>query len=206
MTGAERPKIANNTVYGCKGMVDLPSVRKIVPESPQHFLQLVSSQALLETNTTTLSSKLRMPAMMAGMHLNWRQCGRRPLQSVLRWPANELKHRVLQQIPSPSALSLPSRFCSDHGRNSSVPVEQDRSDIISDGSDLLPATLDDGNYTPRLGLVPTGVDNALFSGAEWFFVSTNGYTDQDRPTGAPDNEAYYPWRQGLNFGILGESH
>lgn len=78
--------------------------------------------------------------------------------------------------------------------------------MISDGSDLLPATLDGGNYALRLGLVPTGVDNALFSRAEWFFVSTNGFTDQDLPAGAPDNEVYYPWRQELNFDILGESH
>jgi hypothetical protein len=40
--------------------------------------------------------------------------------------------------------------------------------MIADGSDPLPATLDGGNYAPRLGLVPTGGDDALFSGVERF--------------------------------------
>jgi hypothetical protein len=52
--------------------------------------------------------------------------------------------------------------------------------------------------------VPTGHDDALFSGVEQFLVTTNGYADQDLPAGAPNNETHHPWHQGLNSATLGE--
>jgi hypothetical protein len=64
--------------------------------------------------------------------------------------------------------------------------------LIADGSDPLPATLDGGTYAQRLSLVPTGGDDALFSRVERFFFSTNRYTDQDLPAGAPNNETHHP--------------
>jgi hypothetical protein len=43
--------------------------------------------------------------------------------------------------------------------------------MITDGSDPLPAILHDGNYAPRIGLVPTGGGNALFSEFEEFLLN-----------------------------------
>ena len=73
-----------------------------------------------------------------------------------------------------------------------------------DASDPLPASLDDGNYSPRLANLETGGDDALFSGVERFFVATNGYTNADLPAGAPNNETHHPYRQGLGSAIAGD--
>jgi hypothetical protein len=78
--------------------------------------------------------------------------------------------------------------------------------LVADASDPLPATLDGGTYAPRLKAIRTGGDDSLFSGIERFFVCTNGYTNQDLPAGAPNNETHHPWRQGLNSAILGEGN
>lgn len=67
LTAAEQLEIANNTVYGRKGMLDFSPVPKMFQGAHKLLLQPASRQALLETNTTNLSSNLRMPAVRSGM-------------------------------------------------------------------------------------------------------------------------------------------
>lgn len=50
--------------------------------------------------------------------------------------------------------------------------------LVTDSSDPLPATLDDVTHAPRLAAVQTGQDDALFSGIERIFLSTNGFTNK----------------------------
>jgi hypothetical protein len=68
LTAVEQLGIASNVVYSRRGTLDICSVRKFFPGSPQPFPPAASSQALLETMATSLLFNLRMLAMRCGMH------------------------------------------------------------------------------------------------------------------------------------------
>jgi hypothetical protein len=67
MAAAEQLLIANNTVYGRKGMVDFSPVQKIVPGSPQPFPPASVQPDSVGDNTTHRSFSLRTEAMRSGM-------------------------------------------------------------------------------------------------------------------------------------------
>jgi hypothetical protein len=205
MTAAEQLKIANNTVYGRKGMVDFSPVRKIVPGSPQPFppssVQPGSVGDKYYTPLIQLTNAgyevWNAPIIGGNVDADYLNqfCDGVPANRSAEF-YSKAHGQVLSICPRDSVVTM----VGIRGFSFSKSVLY----MIADGSDPLPATLDGGNYAPRLGLVPTGGDDALFSGVERFFVSTNGYTDQDLPAGAPNNETHHPWRQGLNSAILGE--
>lgn len=206
-TGAEQLNIVNNTIYGRQGMVDFSPVRNIVPGSPEPFPpKSVQPGSVGDALYTPL-----VQLMNAGYEVwNAPIIGGNVDEDYLNQfcdgiPANKLTEfrthvhdQVLAICPREETVTL----ATIHGFSFSKSVLY----LIADGSDPLPATLDGGTYAPRLSHIKLGDDDALFSGIERFFVNTNGYTNNDLPSGAPNNETHHPWRQGLNSAILGEGN
>ena len=75
--------------------------------------------------------------------------------------------------------------------------------LVADGSDPLPATLDGATFASRLAYIQTMGDGA-FIALENILVASNGFTNADLPSGAPNGETHHPWRQGLDSAILGD--
>jgi hypothetical protein len=205
MKAAEQLMIANNTVYGRQGMVDFSPVRNIVPGKTAPFPpESVQPGSVGDKYYTPLIQLINAgyevwnAPIIAGNvdedYLN-QFCDGVPANRSAEFHS-KVHDQVLSICPRDSLVTLAGIRGFSFGKSVLY--------LIADGSDPLPATLDGGTYASRLGLVPTGGDDALFSGVERFFVSTNGYTDADLPPGAPNNETHHPWRQGLDSAILGE--
>ncbi|KIW86458.1 hypothetical protein Z517_01856 [Fonsecaea pedrosoi CBS 271.37] len=207
LKGAEQLEIVNNAVFGRKGLVDFSPERKIVPGNPSPFPpQSVQPGSVGDKFYTPLIQltnagyEVWNAPIVAGDvdedYLN-QFCDGIP-EAMLADLRSKAHDQVLSICPRDQVVTL----ATIRGFSFSKSVLY----LIADGSDPLPATLDGGTYAPRLAAVPTGDDDALFSGIERFFVNTNGYTNRDLPPGAPNNETHHPWRQGLNSAILGEGN
>ncbi|KAK3617477.1 hypothetical protein LTR56_025217 [Elasticomyces elasticus] len=205
LTGAEEVRIVNNTVGGRRGVVDFSPVRDIVPGHPSPFppshVQPGSVGDRFYTPLIQLTNgggEIWNAPIVAGdvteEYLNQFCDGIPP--EMLQDFRSKVHDQVLAICPRKQTVTLATIHGFFFGKSVLY--------LIANGSDPLPATLDGGTYSSRLGAVPTGSDNALFSGVERFFVCTNGYTDADLPPGAPNNETHHPWRQGLDSSILGE--
>jgi hypothetical protein len=205
MTAAEQLMIVNNTVYGRRGMVDFSPVRNIVPGKDAPFPPAsVQPGSVGDKYYTPLIQLVNAgyevwnaPIIGGNVDADYLNqfCDGVPANRSAEF-YSKVHDQVLSICPRDSVVTLAGIRGFSFGKSVLY--------LIADGSDPLPATLDGGTYAQRLSLVPTGGDDALFSGVERFFVSTNGYTDQDLPAGAPNNETHHPWRQGLNSAILGE--
>lgn len=205
--GAEQLRIVNNTVWGREGMVDFSPVREIVPGWPEPFPpKSVQPGSVGDDKYTPLIQltnagyEVWNAPIIAGDvdedYLN-QFCNGIPDDKLAEF-RTKVHDQVLAICPRTETVTVSVI----HGFSFSKSVLY----LIMDGSDPLPATLDGGTYAARLSNIKTGDDDALFSGIERFFVSTNGYTDKDLPSGAPNNETHHPWRQGLNSAILGEGN
>jgi hypothetical protein len=207
LMSAEQLNIVNNTVYGRKGMVDFSPVRKIVPGSPEPFPpKFVQPGSVGDEFYTPLVQLMNaggevwnLPIMAGNVTADYLNqfCDGIPADRLEEFRSH-VHDQVLAICPQKQTVTMSVI----HGFSFSKSILY----LIADGSNPVPATLDGGNYAPRLSGVLTGDDDALFSGIERFFVSTNGYTNQDLPKGAPYNETHHPWRQGLSSAILGEGN
>ncbi|KAK3621122.1 hypothetical protein LTR56_022986 [Elasticomyces elasticus] len=207
LTAAEEVRIVDNTVGGRRGLVDFSPVRNIIPGHPSPFppnhVQPGSVGDEFYTPLIQLTNgggEIWNAPIIAGdvteEYLNQFCDGIPP--DILEDFRSKVHDQVLAICPREQTVTL----ATIHGFSFGKSVLY----LIADGSDPLPATLDGGTYASRLGALPTGGDDALFSGVERFFVCTNGYTDADLPPGAPNNETHHPWRQGLDSSILGEGN
>ena len=204
--GAEDVIIQNLGVAGRSGMVDFSPVRKVVPGTGQFAFPPADYHAgsVGDANYTPLihltngGGEVWNAPIIAGDldedYLN-QFCDGVP-ESMQEDFYSKVHDRVLAICPRDQTVTL---SCIN-GFSFSKSILY----FALDSSDMLPASLDDTTYSSRLGHVPTGGDDSLFSGIERFFVSTNGFTDEDLPPGAPHNETHHPWRQGLSSAILGE--
>ncbi|KAK5711511.1 hypothetical protein LTR17_018339 [Elasticomyces elasticus] len=207
LTGAEEVCIVNKTVGGRHGLVNFSPVRDIIPGHPSPFppshVQPGSVRDRLYTPLIQLTNgggEIWNAPIVAGdvtkEYLNQFCDGIPP--AMLDDFRSKVHDQVLAICPRKQTVTL----AIIHGFSFGKSVLY----LIADGSDPLPATLGGGTYSSRLGAVPTGSDDALFSRVERFFVCTNGYTDADLPPGAPNDETHHPWRQGLDSSILGEEY
>ncbi|OCT52690.1 hypothetical protein CLCR_10077 [Cladophialophora carrionii] len=207
LKGAEQLEVVNNTVYGRRGMVDFSPVRNIVPGDASPFppksVQPGSVGDQYYTPLIQLTNagyEVYNAPIIAGDvdedYLN-QFCDGIP-DNMLDEFRSKVHDQVLSICPRDEVVTL----ATVRGFSFSKSVLY----LVFDASDPLPATLDGGTYAERLRAIRTGGDDSLFSGIERFFVSTNGYTNQDLPPGAPNNETHHPWRQGLNSAILGEGN
>jgi hypothetical protein len=204
MSGAEDVMIQNLTVAGRRGMVDYSPVRKVVPGNgtfafpPAHYQpgQVGDEYYTPLIHLLNGGGEVWNAPIIAGdvdeRYLN-QFCDGVP-KSMQDDFYSKVHDRVLAICPKKQTVTL---SCVN-GFSFSKSVLY----FALDASDPLPAALDDGNYSPRLANVPTGGDDSLFSGIERFFVSTNGFTNADLPSGAPHNETHHPWRQGLSSAIV----
>ncbi|KAG4432202.1 hypothetical protein IFR05_012325 [Cadophora sp. M221] len=207
MTAAEQVSISNNTVFGRRGMVDFSPVRKILPGKDAPFPpESVQPGSVGDAEYTPLiqitnaGGEVWNAPIIAGdvdeYYLN-QFCNGVPKNSSAEF-YSKVHDQVLAICPKDSTVTLAGIQGFSFGKSVLY--------LVGDASDPLPATLDGGTYSPRLGELPTGGDDALFSGVERFFVSTNGFTNADLAAGAPNNETHHPWRQGLDSAILGEGN
>lgn len=205
MTGAEQLNIVNNTIYGRRGLVDFSPVRRLVPGNSTPFPPAsVQPGSVGDAEYTPLIQIMNAgyevwnAPIVAGQvddkYLNQFCDGVPEAQAADFY--SKVHDQVLSICPRDSVVTLDTVQGFSFGKSVLY--------LVADGSDPLPATIDGGTYAPRLSLVRTGSDDALFSGVERFFVNTNGYTNRDLPAGAPNNETHHPWRQGLNSAVLGE--
>lgn len=207
LSGAEQLNIVNNTIAGRKGMVDFSPVRKIVPGDSSPFPpKSVQPGSVGDKFYTPFiqvmngGGEVYNAPIVAGDvtedYLN-QFCDGIPdnMKDDFR---SKVHDQVLSICPQDSIVTL----ATIRGFSFSKSVLY----LIADGSDPLHATLDGGTYTPRLGNVKTGGDDALFSGVERFFLNTNGFTNKNIPSRDANNETHHPWRQGLNSAILGEGN
>ena len=204
-SGAEPVTVVDNNVVGRSGMVDFSPVRNIVPGSPNLFppQQIQPGQVGDENYTplihlTNAGGEVWNAPIIAGDlsedYLN-QFCDGVP-DNMKDDFYSKAHDRVLAICPKDSTVTLSCVNGFSFGKSVLY--------FALDASDPLPATLDDGNYAPRLANIETGGDDSLFSGVERFFVSTNGYTNADLPAGAPNNETHHPFRQGLSSAIAGD--
>ncbi len=63
--------------------------------------------------------------------------------------------------------------------------------LVADGSDPLPATLDEATFASRLAYIQTMSDDA-FIALENILVASNEFTNADLPSGAPNDETHHP--------------
>jgi len=71
--------------------------------------------------------------------------------------------------------------------------------ISMEASDEATAALDAGTFAPAIGNVPVGRDDSAFSAVERLFVTANGPTNANAPSGKEN-----PQRQGLNSLLRGD--
>ncbi|KAI9880841.1 MAG: hypothetical protein M1830_010436 [Pleopsidium flavum] len=205
MTGAEQLNIVNNTVYGRRGLVDFSPVRHLVPGNSTPFPPASVQPGSVGDGEYTPLLQLKnagyevwnAPIVAGDVDDNYLNqfCDGVPAAQAADF-YSKVHDQVLSICPRDSIVTLDTVRGFSFGKSVLY--------LVADGSDPLPATIDGGTYAPRLKLVQTGADDALFSGVERFFVNTNGYTNGDLPGGAPNNETHHPWRQGLNSAVLGE--
>ncbi|KAK3680936.1 hypothetical protein LTR37_021028 [Vermiconidia calcicola] len=206
MSPAEDVRVVNNTVVGRQGMVDYSPVRNIVPGNGTFSFppQMAQPGQVGDNNYTPLirlanaGGEVWNAPIVAGdvndHYLN-QFCNGVP-EDMQEGFYSKVHDRVLAICPRESTVTL----ACVNGFSFSKSVLY----FALDASDTLPATLDDVNYAPRLANLQVGGDDSLFSGVERFFVSTNGFSNKDLASGAPNNETHHPWRQGLSSAINGD--
>ncbi|KAK5681348.1 hypothetical protein LTR17_027489 [Elasticomyces elasticus] len=194
LTGAEDGRIVDNTVGGRRGLVDFSPVRDIIPGHPSPFppshVQPGSVGDRFYTPLIQLTNgggEIWNAPIVAGD----------VTEQYLNQFCDGIPPEMLEGFRSKTVT-----LATIHGFSFGKSVLY----LIADGSDPLPATLDGGTYSSRLGADPTGSDDALFSGVERFFVCTNGYTDADLPPGAPNTRLITHGDKGLDSSILGEGN
>lgn len=205
-TGAEDVMVQNNTVVGRRGMVDYSPVRKVVPNDGEFSFppKMVQPGQVGDEWYTPLirlanaGGEVWNAPIVAGdldeEYLN-QFCDGVPEEMQEEF-YSKVHDRVLAICPKKQTVTM--SLVNGFSFSKSVLY------MAMDASDPVPATLDDGNYAPRLKAIQVGGDDSLFSGVERFFVNTNGFTDADLPAGAPNNETHHPWRQGLSSAIDGD--
>ena len=205
-TGAEEVRVVNNTVVGRRGIVDYSPVRKIVPNDGEFSFppKMVQPGQVGDEWYTPLiqlanagGEVWNAPIIAGDLDEAWlnQYCDGVPEDKQEEF-YSKVHDRVLAICPKDSTVTI--SLVNGFSFSKSVLY------FAFDSSDPVPATLDDGNYAPRLKAIQVGGDDSLFSGVERFFVSANGYTDADLPPGAPNNETHHPWRQGLSSAIDGD--
>ncbi|KAI9792082.1 MAG: hypothetical protein M1816_003064 [Peltula sp. TS41687] len=207
MKAAEQLELVNNNIYGRRGMVDFSPVRNTVAGNSTPFPPAIAepgSRGDAEytplVQLTNAGNEVWNAPIIAGdlteEYLN-QFCDGVPTDRAEDF-YSKVHDQVLAICPRDQVVTFATVRGFSFGKSLLY--------IVPDSSDVLPAAIDGGTYAPRLGAVRTGQDDALFSAVERIFVSTNGYTNRDLPSGAPNNEIHHPWRQGLDSAVLGEGN